>query len=665
MRRVLGWVISLLAILPMPALAAGNFAFAVTAPRGITLNIAGYAEDGSEMFRQRSGPIEQHDGKPAYIVRVDETIIRSKRLAKWCVSVAIGQWDAMPKGAAELCDEKPTETRGTYVFAATPQEPATQTATTVAEDVAEPLRCAAAILRETGYLVSSPGLAREEALRRAAIRFVAMQAKDPGLPALSEDTGDEWCSQLEKMKAAGIEQPPTLFEKLHFGPDVSIAVARDTVAGLKQATSYFDVVAAYRLKYPPAIYISADADWMTAGYAAETYLPADQVADRKAQFAACRGGEANFGMMFMCTESKVFSEDSYGAGHTAQRAYALAHEWFHVMQNDAVGAAPSGCCNEAQQLSRMGPTWLIEGAAEYMAMRLLADSKRMDWQKEMQNQAEHAARADVGANKLETRSDFYSNPNGAAVGVAAVRELLGSIGAEALPRYWQALGAGVAWQAAFGHAFGVGPDEFYSAKDRRVAKYVTPQEMVMCVQDALNRTGFDAGPVDGALGRGTKAAFAAYVEKNPIPGKPNGWELDTDSAATVCLFLHRELGLEGDVSSIADRLALQANIAVNVGADPESIAEIAILDGDRNELVRTDIHSIRHDKDGNPAKEFRIPYPTVRDGARVCFFAAEGWTVRGTDGKAYRGSCNDFNPSFLGVRVMLPMERDAEAELSD
>jgi len=102
------------------AFAAGNFAFAVPGEDGLSLEMSGFASDGSQLFDLKAGARETVNGTPSYVVRVDESIILKSRPAKWCVADLSGNWSANPKGAStrQLCDSAPTDVRGTYTFSA-------------------------------------------------------------------------------------------------------------------------------------------------------------------------------------------------------------------------------------------------------------------------------------------------------------------------------------------------------------------------------------------------------------------------------------------------------------------------------------------------------------------------------------------------------------------
>ena len=635
-------------LLTTPVL-ADNFAFAVPGEPGLQLSISGYDAAGSPMFFSRSDQVETYMGAPHYIVRVDEVIFANKTLARWCVVGLAGR-------NVELCDTNPHETRGTYLFAATTPEPEQPDEPETADST---LACAAAALQAAGYLAPGQDIDPAEAIRRAALRFAAVQKDDPKLPELGDDTLEQWCDRFAAVEKAGITPLPPLLGELNFGPDVSVPLARETAAALLQADRVLDIVVGYRLKEPPAIYISADAGWMTDGYAERTPLQPGERQQREAQFAACNGGEANFRVMFMCTESKVFSEDWFGVGARTQHAFALVHELFHVVQNELIGPAAGGCCNETQSLSRIGPTWLVEGGAEYVAFHLLAASGWKNLGKEMQHQAAEAEKSGLTASDVELRGAYYANGDASFVGLAATYELLGTTGPQALPRFWAALGKGNDWQTAFEAAFGITAQSFYEAGDRRVADAVSPGEMVQCLQGALNHLGFDAGPVDGDLGRGTRAALEAYAAKHASVFAR--YQLDSDErAGPVCLYLARQHGLDDASGGIAERLGRQATFALAFGADPEAVGSMAVRDYGGNTLTETDVlATIKRASDGAMIRSVRLPYLLAKDGVEACMRTADGWIIKGNDGKNYKASCDRIDPVFgtRGIVIDYRIER--------
>lgn len=656
MRRLAGLCLGALLALIFPSFAAtSNFEFVVPGQSGLRLVITGFDQNGARLFREIATDPEQRGGTTYYVIRVDEQIIFNNQLAKWCVTDFRKKWNLLPQGLNELCDENPRDNRGSFAFVPTFSEPAPAEPEVASYDT---LVCAAEALQRTGFLSARNSVPQEEAIRRAAARFTAVQKNDPKLPELSDKTLDKWCERFAAIEKKGVTPLPALLAELNFGPDVSVPLARETAAALLQADRFLEFAVGYRPPVPPAIYISADASWMTDGYAERTPLRESDRADREAQFAACNGGEANYRMMFMCTKSKVFSEDWFGVGAQIQHAYALVHELFHVIQNELVGPAGNGCCNEQQSLERIGPTWLIEGGAEYVAFQLLSSYGWKGFAKEMQHQATEARKSGLRAADVELRGPYYSDSDANYVGLAAAHEVAGTLGAQVMPRFWLELGQQHDWKAAFEAAFGITPASFYEAGDRRVAEVVTPGEMVKCLQGALNHLGFDAGPVDGQLGRSTRTALATYAAKHDALKE---WELNRpEDSGPVCLYLARETQLDDASEALAERLARQSAVTFFVGADPEGVAAIMIRDYGGNILVATDIlPMVQRPTENTPIKFVKLPYAVVRNGSEVCLTAAEGWVVKDKDGKTFRASCGRLDPALAvkGLGFIYKVER--------
>src|SRR5690606_12013963 len=102
----------------LPAAAAGNFEFVVPGESGLTLEVTGYAANGGVIFEAVTDRPEQRDGRSVYVVRIDETIVTSAPLARWCVEDGGSGWSALTahEAATGLCDDAPSETRGSYGF---------------------------------------------------------------------------------------------------------------------------------------------------------------------------------------------------------------------------------------------------------------------------------------------------------------------------------------------------------------------------------------------------------------------------------------------------------------------------------------------------------------------------------------------------------------------
>lgn len=443
--RQLGLSLSIAAFLAGPALAAGNFEFAVPGEPGLQMSIAGYAADGSTLFESAAGSPELRDGQLFHTFRIDETFLQRAALTRWCVAEATGKWSALAGATGPLCDTAPSEIRGRYIFKPSAEPAVAATPMTAQQATA----CIQAGLNSIGYPAGVVDGAMGGKTNAAAAEFTAMQ--DTAWPALSAETAPDWCARLTAALADGSARPPSDLATFRFGPDVPSAVAADTRTAIDEIDVYFTTVFGSALRQPGVIYLSADAEWMAEAYLRQTGLGENYRRGKLENFAACNGGEAGYGFLFMCTRSQVFSGDWFGAGPQAQRTFALAHEYFHILQFERAYDDAGACCESRE---RLGPQWLVEGAAEYVAFRILADSQRMDLEREISWHTQQAGKVKLLLAEMQTRDGYYSDPLASSAGLVAAHMLAESAGLAALGQFYTELGAGAPWSDAFNAAFG-------------------------------------------------------------------------------------------------------------------------------------------------------------------------------------------------------------------
>ena len=450
-----------------PAHAAGNFEFVVPAEAGLALTVTGYGPDGARLFEATAPRPEQRDGESVYIVRIDETIIKSNRLVRWCAEDGTGKWKAQRErdGAAGLCDDHPSETRGSYrlkpesILAAAPVEgPA---AGDVPEmSVAEAATCVQEGLNGLGYDAGPADGHMGKRTLSAAARFAERQG-GAAYPELTKQSAAHWCSRLTAAIADGSAGGPTDdVARLRFGPDVDSGVIRDVRQGLEDISAYFIATFGDDLETPGTIYVSADAEWLTDAYVAHLNAGEGIRSGKMQHFSGCHGGEAGYGFMFMCSKSDVFDGDWFGSGRLAQRTFAMAHEYFHMLQYERAVGSLDNCCSGTNTLKMLGPQWLVEGAAEYVAFRLLGDSKRLNLKREIAWHTQKAAEVESSLEGMQTREGYYAEPRASSAGMIAAHLLAETAGLASLGQYYADIGSGKDWQTAFEAAFGMSPAAF-------------------------------------------------------------------------------------------------------------------------------------------------------------------------------------------------------------
>ena len=661
MKRITAATLASFVLSTLPTV-AGNFEFTVPGKPGLSLTVTGYDQSGREMFSASSTRPELRDGQTIYIVRVDETILNSAILTRWCVEDFSGRWGLLADkgGATGLCDDEPSETRGSYGFEPTSVLGAeTQTqendVSAPAMTVAEASSC---VQRNLNLLGFDAGTVDGQMGRRtfdAAAAFVAEQTGQT-YPELSDETAASWCATmlaaLESNKARG---PADDLARFRFGPDVDPAVARDTRAGIAAVDEYFTSIFGSALADPGTIYVSSDADWMADSYVAHLKVGQSIRSGKVEWFTGCHGGEAGYGFMFMCANSDVFSGDWFGSGVAAQRTFALAHEYFHMLQYERAVGSLEGCCSGTNSLAMLGPQWLVEGAAEYIAFRMLGDAGLMDFQREIDWHTQKAAEVATPLEQMQTREGYYAEERASSSGMIAAHLLAEKSGLPSLAQFYDEIGATKDWEAAFQSTFGTTPAEFYVSYDSHLGKTPSAGEAgaevaidtsAECVQAALNELGFDAGQVDGQPGAKTQRALDAYVAAHPGPSRmptvnnpiaQNSW----------CLYLGARHDLSDGVEAKATDLANKARFDLSLNIDPEAPFTVDFVNTEARSVVYefpTPVEFLTSSE-----RIVSVDYDTIREATAICVRMMDGWQVIGQDDKIYPLSCTPLNVEMFST----------------
>lgn len=151
---------------------------------------------------------------------------------------------------------------------------------------------------------------------------------------------------------------------------------------------------------------------------------------------------------------------------------SVVHEYFHIWQFGQSRGFP------------LGPYWLVEGSAEFIAYWVLAQAGLVNYDDahELFIQVANGALAQEPVN-LPALSEL-TNPNAMfAPGVGccsyqlsalAIEMLVEEQGVEALGKYFERLRAPERWTGAFEDAFGQSVEEFYQAFEAQRAAILTP-----------------------------------------------------------------------------------------------------------------------------------------------------------------------------------------------
>ena len=245
-----------------------------------------------------------------------------------------------------------------------------------------------------------------------------------------------------------------------FGDDVSTEV-QDFI---RQATS--DVSEFYSSEMDGSIpngtkvFASGDAKFLAKNNVDQKNIPGYYKQAVK-DWTNLRENEAIYGAIFIRTNSHSFNLD-FGSGVNTQRLRILTHELFHIVQYSLVGPRSKNCC-PPNQISVIGPTWLVEGSAQYLMYHY--EQKRgvsnfSGWLNHVQG---FRTSFKGSLASFETRSGMDANNDSYELSALAVHKLISKAGMPALKTFWQELGKDRKWKTAFKTAFGTTSDEFYAS----------------------------------------------------------------------------------------------------------------------------------------------------------------------------------------------------------
>lgn len=171
--------------------------------------------------------------------------------------------------------------------------------------------------------------------------------------------------------------------------------------------------------------------------------------------------EALYGVVLVYTGSDVWR-----ALNDVQRFRVPAHEFFHVLQLERLGRerAESIAATRVDLVNAAGPSWLFEGAAEYVSWLVIHDTGLSSLDAHLAEQSRLARGAPLSLSALETPLGYAAHEDVALThALIAVHFLLRERGIVDVLRFYEALGRGLPWQQSFAAAFGITVPSFYAA----------------------------------------------------------------------------------------------------------------------------------------------------------------------------------------------------------
>ncbi len=165
--------------------------------------------------------------------------------------------------------------------------------------------------------------------------------------------------------------------------------------------------------------------------------------------AVLPGGFAVFNVVVLCLDPEDITPD---ARSIAVLRSDLAKALFHSTQNQLLGYPDKG--SEAQLLARMGPAWLLDGSAAYVALQTAEPPLTVGL-------AAGAQPPDLAAMELRPQDEAARHAVETA-GLLAVSLLMTGKAEKNLAEFYEKLGEGQAWTDAFETCFDEPVQAFYA-----------------------------------------------------------------------------------------------------------------------------------------------------------------------------------------------------------
>ena len=241
--------------------------------------------------------------------------------------------------------------------------------------------------------------------------------------------------------------------EVHVGPGVSDAQENTVRNGLSDSFQYFGRAFGYQFKGPANAYVSSDPTFLATAMVRERRI-SNWLAEATREWTNNRENEAAYQHLLMRSSGSAFRNGR----SDVQRM--LAHEAFHLIQYELVGAKSRSCCDQ-ERVSVVGPTWLMEGAAEYAMFRHQADVHGQNLSRMLSRSRAIAQQYRNSLANLEVGNQFYAVRDSYSIGAFATHMLLEIAGQSSVPQFYLALRRSGNWKRAFESAFGLSVEEFY------------------------------------------------------------------------------------------------------------------------------------------------------------------------------------------------------------
>ena len=257
-------------------------------------------------------------------------------------------------------------------------------------------------------------------------------------------------SRVEGVKY--IDDPDVPYLKWEVGPEVPEEHFQGLREGIELMHSYAEFIDATQPVKPATVYLYHNLDALAPSYA-RVRGESVEAARRQLETVHWRGWA---GDSFIFVLSGALSNSNVSRIHMVRLG---SHELVHVYQNQMAATGTPG--GDQGLILRRGPVWLIEGSAEFLALRAMAHGGTISYVIGREQVASIASRVERPLDELGTYESVKSVPGAYELGAMACELLAATAGEDALMTYWLPPGSDASPEENFRATFGITIDEFY------------------------------------------------------------------------------------------------------------------------------------------------------------------------------------------------------------
>ena len=250
-----------------------------------------------------------------------------------------------------------------------------------------------------------------------------------------------------------IDDPDVPYMKWEIGPEAPEShyrALRDGILLMDNYAKYLDVQQPYK---SATLYLYHNPDTMAPSYARVRGESVESGRQRLST-AHWRGWA---GDSFIFIRSDRFTQADVPAIRMVQTA---SHELVHIYQKQLAATGTPG--GDEGLILRRGPVWLIEGSADFLALRAMEYGGVASYEEARNRYASTAARVDRPLEELGTYDTVLGLRGSYQYSTMACELLAATAGEDALMDYWLPPGPGDSPEDVFRKTFGMTLDEFYT-----------------------------------------------------------------------------------------------------------------------------------------------------------------------------------------------------------